>query len=829
MSMGKIQAFSSVSVVDLTDVGVINFYLTSNLPNSVIYDPNASAASQYSPNWSSNHLVITPVISYNGSNLGLTSTGLTISYKRKEGTGTAVNLTTGEAVSSGVLTVSANKLASVSSGQLTYVCNISYTDPDTGVPIAAEAQLTYTLVTMASELKSCSIVGESAFLYDTSSTIVGTGSITLTADLSNCSVSQWQYKKSDGTFAAFPTTNNASITGSTLVVAHDEANIWLNAKTAIIKLVTNDNNTYDIHQINKIYDGAPGNSTVAAVLTNENHVISVNSDGSVKSWAGAATEIHIYEGGNDVTSQWTISKADGTGLTGTYNSSTHTYTPSALTVDSSYADFTCTRQGYSTITKRYTITKQYAGNDGQDAVIYEVVPDVYTMNLNESGVFTPISVTFSAYTKIGESLSKTNYAGRFIISESTDGSTFTAKYTSSSNESSKAYTPTANTVTVIRCILYAAGGTSTQLDDQSVVITKDGISGQNGAPGVDGLSMGLGNYSDVIPCNTSGNAAAARDITIPFYAYKGITRVAVTATVGTLPTGVTVKSNTAGTTSADGQLVLTVASGATFGNSSTMTGDITITLTAQSKAVDYKYTWTKNKQASNGTSAVLLQLYSEDGGYVKEGKNTVIKAIVYSGTSDVTNNATYVWKEFKNGSYTAISGQTAKTITITPAMVTDQMWLKCEATYSSKTYSAYYTIDDITDPLTAYTYATIAEFKNSQGYGAIYTRVYREGAEVDPIKSTTFSNVAPTGASSGDFYYHLDTTQKTCVLKKYNGTSWANATSADNDTYVYSYYRINNAGDSIDTTTAWKTGRCQYIDPSIINGRMQFICEVSDA
>lgn len=391
--------------------------------------------------------------------------------------------------------------------------------------------------------------------------------------------------------------------------------------------------------------------------------MAVNSDGTVKSWAGASTEIHIYEGGNDVTSQWTITKADGTGLTGTYNSSTHVYTPSSLTADNSYADFTCTRTGYSTITKRYTITKQYAGADGEDAVIYEVVPDVYSMNLSEAGVFTPTSVTFNAYKKVGETLVKSTYSGRFIISESTDGGeTFTAKYTSNSNEATKVYTPSANTVNVIKCVLYAAGGTSQQLDDQSVVITKDGKKGTDGQNGTDGLSMGLGNYSDVIPCNTSGNASAQRDISIPFFAYKGITRVAVTATVGTLPTGVSVNSNTAGTTSADGLLVLRVASGATFGNSATMTGDITITLTAQSKSISYKYTWTKSKQAANGTSAVLLQLYSEDGGNVEEGKNTTIKAILYSGTSNVTSSATYVWKEFKSGAYTAISGQTASSI-----------------------------------------------------------------------------------------------------------------------------------------------------------------------
>lgn len=827
--MAKIQAYSSVSVVDLTDVGVINFYLTSNLPNSVVYDPNQNGGT-YSPNWASSNLTITPVISYNGSNLALNASGLSITFKRKEGNGNATALTTGETVTGGVLKITANKLSTVTSGQLTYICQVTYTDPDTGVPLSTESSLTYTLIAMASELKAASIYGENTFLYDTNKVIVGSDTITLTSDLTNVSVVQWQYKKSDGTFAAFPTTNNQSIIGTTLTVKATESDIWLNGKTAIIKLVTDDNSVYDIIQINKLYDGAAGNSTIAAVLTNENHVVSANSDGTIKSWDGASTTIHIYEGGNEVTSQWTITVVDGTGLTGTYDSSTHTYTPSSLTQDNSYADFTCTRTGYSTIVKRYTVTRQYAGADGNDAVIYEVSPSVYTLNLDESGNFTPTSVTFNAYSKTGADLVKTSYPGRFIISESQNGSDFTTKYTSGTDESSKVYTPSANNISVIKCILCAAGGTTQQLDDQSVVITKDGVSGKDGDDGVDGLSMGLGNYSDVIPCTTSGTASAARDIQIPFYAYQGITRVPVTATVGTLPTGVSIKSNVDGKTSADGLLTLSVASGATFGGASLMSGDISITLTAASKSIGYKYTWTKSKQGANGTNAVLIQLYSEDGGTVEEGKNTTIKAIVYSGTSDVTSSATYVWKEFKNGVYTAISGQTASTIIITPAMVTDQMWLKCEATYGGNTYSAYYTIDDVTDDLTAYTYATVSEFKNSQGFGAIYTRVYRNGQEVDVIKSTTFSSTPPTGASDGDYYYHLDSTAKTCILKKYNGTSWKDATADDNDTYKYYYYRIDNKGDSIDTATPWgganMADRCRYIDPSTINGRMQFICEV---
>lgn len=63
----------------------------------------------------------------------------------------------------------------------------------------------------------------------------------------------------------------------------------MNDKTTTIKLVTNDNDVYDLFNIVKLYDGAAGSDTVSAVLTNENHVLSVNSSGVVKSWSGAST------------------------------------------------------------------------------------------------------------------------------------------------------------------------------------------------------------------------------------------------------------------------------------------------------------------------------------------------------------------------------------------------------------------------------------------------------------------------------------------------------------------------------------------------------------
>jgi len=119
--------------------------------------------------------------------------------------------------------------------------------------------------------------------------LVGSGSITLTANVTNASVSQWQYKKSDGTFEAFPLTNNASNSGNTLVVAANEANIWLNNRSAVIKLVTTDNTVYDMHEITKIYDGTAGNATLTAQLSNSTHYVPCDASGNVTSWNGSTT------------------------------------------------------------------------------------------------------------------------------------------------------------------------------------------------------------------------------------------------------------------------------------------------------------------------------------------------------------------------------------------------------------------------------------------------------------------------------------------------------------------------------------------------------------
>ena len=172
------------------------------------------------PDWTSTagKLVITPVIYANQTAISLTSSALNITWKRKEGSSSEAALTTGESVSGNVLTVSANKLSTITSGLLSYIAYVTYTDPDNGLPINATADISFALVTTGENAKSAWISGEQVFKYAAGSTTSTPAQITLTANLQNVTMGKWQYKNSSGSWTDYPTTSdNASITGTTLV------------------------------------------------------------------------------------------------------------------------------------------------------------------------------------------------------------------------------------------------------------------------------------------------------------------------------------------------------------------------------------------------------------------------------------------------------------------------------------------------------------------------------------------------------------------------------------------------------------------------------------
>ncbi len=209
-----------------------------------------------------------------------------------------------------------------------------------------------------------------------------------------------------------------------------------------------------------------------------------DSAGNNGNFNGCNTTVKIFVGTSDDSANWSVT-ATPTNVTGTLSGKT--YTVETLSADVGYVDFSATRSGYATIPLRFTVTRSKqgftgatgsTGATGASATAYWLVSSVAAIKKSIAGAYTPTTITFSAKSQTGTS-SPANYAGRFKIYESTNGSTWTLKYTSSANEASKAYTPSAGIV-AINCELYLAGGVTTLIDQEIVPIVSDGATGSPG-------------------------------------------------------------------------------------------------------------------------------------------------------------------------------------------------------------------------------------------------------------------------------------------------------------------------------------------------------------
>ena len=240
------------------------------------------------------------------------------------------------------------------------------------------------------------------------------------------------------------------------------------------------------------------------------------------------------------------------------------------------------------------------GDAGTASTVYYLQSSANAIVKNQAGTLSPASITFSAKSKTGTS-NPANYSGRFKISESTNGSSWTAKYTSSSDEASKAYTPSANTVKFIKCDLYLAGGTTTLVDTQTVPVVADGANGTNGTDGKDAYTVILTNENHTFAGSTT--AAIASSTVCNIIAYKGATQVA--ATIGSItgaPTGMTVTPSGSGTTNASFTVAVTTSM-------TTKNGVLTVPVTVDGKTFNMKFTYSLALKGNDGKGVKTITNY----------------------------------------------------------------------------------------------------------------------------------------------------------------------------------------------------------------------------
>ena len=119
-------------------------------------------------------------------------------------------------------------------------------------------------------------------------------------------------------------------------------------------------------------------------------------------------------------------------------------------------------------------------------------------------------------------------------------------------------------------------------------------------------------------------------------------------------------------------------------------------------------------------------------------------------------------------------------------------------------------------------------FKNTVGQTCLICRLWQNGAEVDPLKSTTYSTTAPSSPSAGDFYYQIQNSGAATKLMRYSGSAWVDVTA--DTTYghekTYKWYRRDKDGNPMDSGAAFATGKVIYVDGDDVTVKTVFVCEV---
>lgn len=145
-------------------------------------------------------------------------------------------------------------------------------------------------------------------------------------------------------------------------------------------------------------------------------------------------------------------------------------------------------------------------------------------------------------------------------------------------------------------------------------VAKQGMTGD--AP----VNIVVGNESQSIPCTSSGIVSVQTLLEIPFSGYKGLDKISCTASVGILPSGMTLGSCEGSTEINDGKIVLNVSKGSNLGGNDILSGKINITFTLNGRAVAKQFTWSKVKAGETG-SARIYMLQSSDLVVKKTGDN----------------------------------------------------------------------------------------------------------------------------------------------------------------------------------------------------------------
>ena len=159
-------------------------------------------------------------------------------------------------------------------------------------------------------------------------------------------------------------------------------------------------------------------------LSNEYQSIPVDSDGNYNLFPECSTQVTVMYGAQDITENCSYTITESQNISGSWNEVEHTYTVESLTADSGWVDIRATYLENLSVSKRFTIAKQYAGEAGPAGRTYFIQADADILLMGADKKITPNILSLRSYYRDGQEDAKNFYAWWTIEKSVDNGSSW---------------------------------------------------------------------------------------------------------------------------------------------------------------------------------------------------------------------------------------------------------------------------------------------------------------------------------------------------------------------------------------------------------------------
>lgn len=159
-------------------------------------------------------------------------------------------------------------------------------------------------------------------------------------------------------------------------------------------------------------------------LSNEYQGIPVDSDGNYSSFPECSTQVTVMYGAQDITENCSYTITESQNISGSWDEVEHTYTVESLTADSGWIDIRATYLEDLSVSKRFTIAKQYAGEQGVPGRTYFIQADADVLLMGADKKITPNVLNLRPYYRDGQEDAKNFYAWWTIEKSVDNGSSW---------------------------------------------------------------------------------------------------------------------------------------------------------------------------------------------------------------------------------------------------------------------------------------------------------------------------------------------------------------------------------------------------------------------